>query len=44
MRLDIMMIFNNKKDYFENKLNGSIGLPKESWKALKYLGLPNKIS
>ena len=38
------MIFNNKKDYFENKLNGSIGSPKESWKALKYLGLPNKIS
>ena len=38
------MIFNKKKDYFENKLNECIGKPKESWKTLKSLGLPNKIA
>ena len=38
------MIFKKKKDYFENKLNECIGKPKELWKALKSLGLPNKIS
>ena len=38
------LIFNNKKDYFENKLNECIGKPKELWKALKSLGLPNKTS
>ena len=38
------MIFNEKKDYFENKLNECIGKPKELWKALKSLGLPKKIS
>ena len=38
------MISNKKKDYFENKLNECIGIPKELWKALKSLGLPNKIS
>ena len=38
------MIFNKKKDYFENKLNGYIGKPKESWKTLKSLGLLNKIA
>ena len=31
------LIFNKKKDYFEDK-------PKELWKALKSLGLPDKIS
>ena len=38
------MIFNKKKNYFENKLNECIGKRKELWKALKFLGLPNKIS
>ena len=38
------MIFNKKKDYFENKLNGCTGKPKESWKTLKSLGLHNKIA
>ena len=38
------MIFSKKKDYFENKLSESIGKPKELWKALKFLGLPYKIS
>ena len=38
------LIFNKKKDYFENKLNECIGTPKELWKALNSLGLPNKIS
>ena len=37
------MIFNEKKDYFDNKLNECIGKPKELWKALKSLGLPKKI-
>ena len=36
------MIFNKKRYYFENKLNECIGKPKELWKALKSLGLPNK--
>ena len=36
------LIFNKKNDYFENKLNECIGKPKELWKALKFLGLPNK--
>ena len=30
------MIFNKKKDYFENKLNECIGKPKELWKALVF--------
>ena len=38
------MIFNKKKDYFENKFYECIGKPKEQWKALKSLGLPNKTS
>ena len=38
------LIFNKKKDYFENKLNECIGKPKELWKPLKSLGLPNKTS
>ena len=36
------LIFDKKKDYFENKLNECIGKPKELWKVLKSLGLPNK--
>ena len=38
------LIFNKKKDYFENKLSECICKPKELWKALKSLGLPNKTS
>ena len=38
------LIFNKKQYYFENKLSECIGKPKELWKALKYLGLPNKIT
>ena len=38
------LIFNKKKVYFENKLNKCIGKQKEFWKALKSLGLPNRIS
>ena len=38
------MIFNKEKDYFENKLNECIGKPKELWKVLKSLGVPNKTS
>ena len=38
------LIFNKKKDYFKNKFNECIGKPKELWKALKPLGLSNKIS
>ena len=38
------LIFNKKKNYFENKLYEYIGKPKELWKDLKSLGLPNKIS
>ena len=38
------LIFDKKKDCFENKLKECIGKPKELWKALKSLGLPNKTS
>ena len=37
------MIF-NKKSIFQNKSTESIGKPKDLWKALKSLGLPNKAS
>ena len=29
------LIFNEKEDYFESKLNECIGKPKELWKAIK---------
>ena len=38
------MIFDKKRSFFEKKLSESIGKPKDLWKALKSLGLPNKIS
>ena len=38
------MIFNKKRAFFENKLIESIGELEDLWKALKSLGLPNKIS
>ena len=38
------LISRKKKKFFENRLNDSIGKPKELWKALKWLALPNKIS
>ena len=38
------LISYKKKRFFENKLNDSIGKPKELWKALKSLGLPSKTS
>ena len=37
------LIFNNKENYFEKKLNECFGKPKELWKALTSLGLPNKM-
>ena len=37
------MIFNKNRSFFEKKLSESIGTPKDLWKALKSLGLPNKI-
>ena len=37
------MIFNKNRSFFEKKISESIGTPKELWKALKSLGLPNKI-
>ena len=30
-----------KKEFFENKLKECIGKPKDLWKAIKSLGLPN---
>ena len=38
------LISYKKKTFFENRLNDSIGKPRELWKALKSLGLPNKTS
>ena len=37
------MIFNKNRSFFEKKISESIGTPKDLWKALKSLGLPNKI-
>ena len=33
-----------KRNYFETKLTENIGKPKELWKSLKALRLPNKVS
>ena len=38
------LVFNKKKDYFENKLHERIGKPKKLWEVLKSLSLPNKTS
>ena len=38
------LISYKKKKFFENRLNDSIGKPKELWKAPKSLGLPSKTS
>ena len=38
------MIFYKKRSLFEKKLSESIGKPKDLWKALKSLELPNTIS
>ena len=40
------MIFDKKRSFFEKKIiiSESIGKPKDLWKALKSLGLPNKMS
>ena len=38
------MIFDKKRSFFAKKLSKSIGKPKDLWKALNSLGLPNKIS
>ena len=38
------LISYKKTKFFENRLNNSIGEPKELWKALKSLGLPSKTS
>ena len=35
------LISYKKKEFFENRLNDSIGKPREPWKALKSLGLPS---
>ena len=32
-----------REHFFKNKLTESIGKPKDLWKALKPLGLPNKV-
>ena len=36
------LIVKKKKEFFENKLKECIGKPKDLWKAIKSLGLPNK--
>ena len=36
------LIAKKKKEFFENRLKEFIGKPKELWKAIKSLGLPNK--
>ena len=36
------LITKKKKEFFENELRECIGKPKNLWKAIKSLGLPNK--
>ena len=36
------MVFNKKRSFLEKKLSESIGKPKDLWKVLKSIGLPNK--
>ena len=36
------IIAKKKKEFLEKKLKESIGKPKDLWKAIKSLGLPNK--
>ena len=36
------LIAKKKKEFFENKLKERISKPKDLWKAIKPLGLPNK--
>ena len=44
-RYKVQKLISYKKNlFFENRLNDSIGKPKELWKALKSLGLPGKTS
>ena len=38
------LIAEKERNYFETKLTKNIGKPKELWKTLKTLGLPNKVS
>ena len=38
------LIKNKERDFYQEKLRGNVGKPKELWKALKSLGLPSKIS
>ena len=38
------MIFDKKRSFFFKKISESICKPKDLWKTLKSLGLPNKIS
>ena len=38
------LIKNKKRDFYQEKLRGNVGKPKELWKALKSLGLPSKIT
>ena len=44
-RYEVQKLISYKKNFFfENRLNDSIGKPKELWKAPKSLGLPSKTS
>ena len=36
------LIVKKKENFFENKLKECIGEPKDLWKVIKSLGLPNK--
>ena len=38
------LIKNKERDFYQEKLRGNVGKPKELWKALKSLGLPSKIT
>ena len=38
------LIKNKKRDFYQEKVRGNVGKPKELWKALKSLGLQSKIT
>ena len=38
------LIAEKERNYFETKLTKNIGKPKDTWKTLKALGLPKKVS
>ena len=44
-KINVQKLIKNKKgDFYQEKLRGNVGKPKEEWKALKSIGLPSSLS